>query len=161
MSMKLPPTGTRGVVMPKAAKLLMKPGMGLMHFMLRMRGDKMKMQGQNLLELITVGAKTSKRRESILSRFADPAHPGAWLVVGSNAGAARHPGWCYNLAKNPDQAWITAGEQKTQVHPEVLEGTERQQAWDRVVSLAPGYGPYREKTDREIPIIRLTPTVVA
>ena len=147
--------------MPKAAMPLMKAGMGLMHFMLRMRGDKMKMQGQNLLQLTTVGAKTSKRRQSILGRFADPGHPGAWLVIGSNSGAAHHPAWCYNLAKNPDQAWITAGEQKTQVHPEALEGAERQEAWDRVVSLAPRYGSYVDKTDRVIPIIRLTPTVVA
>jgi hypothetical protein len=43
------------------------------------------------------------------------------------------------------------------VRPDSLHGQERAEAWDRIVDLAPGYGAYTEKTDREIPVIRLTP----
>jgi deazaflavin-dependent oxidoreductase (nitroreductase family) len=66
--------------------------------------------------LTTVGAKTGKRRHSIVTRFPEPDHPDAWLVVGSNGGSARHPSWCYNLAKNPDQAWITVQAELTKPH---------------------------------------------
>jgi deazaflavin-dependent oxidoreductase (nitroreductase family) len=157
MSVTLPPNGTRGVVMPKFALPLMKAGMGLSHLVFRMLGDRMRIQGQTLLMLTTVGARTGKRRHSILARFADPGRPGTWLVVGSNGGLARHPSWCYNLAKNPEQVWIKIGKQDLKVHPDSLPGSEREEAWKRVVSLAPGYAPYETKTDREIPIIRLTP----
>jgi deazaflavin-dependent oxidoreductase (nitroreductase family) len=117
----------------------------------------MKVQGRPLLELTTVGARTGKERHAVLGWFEDPSHPGAWVVVGSNGGAARHPGWCYNLVRNPDQAWVTVAGGETRVTPDSLHGEERADAWERIVALAPGYGAYTEKTDREIPVIRLTP----
>lgn len=157
MSVKLPPTGTRGVVMPKFVLPLMKAGMGLSLLVFRMLGDRMKVQGQRLLMLTTVGAKTGLRRHAILARFPDPTHAGTWLVIGSNSGLARHPSWCYNLAKNPEQVWIRMGKEVRKVHPDSLHGAERQEAWKRVVSAAPGFHRYETTTDREIPIIRLTP----
>jgi hypothetical protein len=60
------------------------------------------------------------------------------------------------MAKNPDQVWVTRGDQRVKVKPETLEGAERERAWQQVVSLAPGYGRYTEVTDRVIPIVRLT-----
>jgi deazaflavin-dependent oxidoreductase (nitroreductase family) len=107
--------------------------------------------------LTTVGAKTGKRRHSIVARFPDIDHPGAWLVVGSNNGSARHPSWCYNLAKNPEQAWVTVAGTTDEVTPESLEGSERETAWRRIVATAPGFARYETTTDRQIPIIRLTP----
>ena len=157
MSVTLPPSGTRGGAIPKFAKPLMKVGVALSHIIYRRLGDRMKIQGQNLLMLTTVGARTGKRRYAQLARFADPAHADAWLVIGSNGGATRHPSWCYNLAKNPEQAWIRVGSQDLKVAPQSLHGSERAEAWKRVVSLVPRYGQYEVKTDREIPVIRLVP----
>jgi deazaflavin-dependent oxidoreductase (nitroreductase family) len=157
MAVTLSPKGTRGTQIPGFAKPVMKAGMGLSHVVFDLMGDRMKVQGRPLLELTTVGAKTGKKRRALMGRFADPYHPEAWLVVGSNGGAAGHPGWCYNLAANPDQAWMTIEKTTNRVRPDSLHGEEWQEAWDRVVSLSPGYGPYLAKTDRKIPIIRLTP----
>ena len=157
MTVTLSPKGTRGTEIPGFAKALMKAGAGLGNLLFNMMGDRMKMQGQPLVLLTTIGAKSGKQREALLGRFDDTEHPGAWLVVGSNGGAARHPGWCHNLVANPDQAWATVDKQKTRVRADSVEGAEYQVAWDRIVSLAPGYGSYLEKTDRHIPIIRLTP----
>jgi deazaflavin-dependent oxidoreductase (nitroreductase family) len=157
MPVILSPSGTRGAEMPSFLGPLMKAGMGLSHFVFNLMGDRMKVQGQPLVLLTTVGARTGEKRGALMGRFADPGHPDSWLVVGSNAGAARHPGWCHNLAKNPDQAWMTIEKRTTKVAPDSLHGDQWQEAWDRVVSLAPGYGQYLEKTDRHIPIIRLTP----
>ena len=117
----------------------------------------MKIQGQPLLGLKTVGAKTGKERHAMVARFDDPDNPGAWIVVGSAGGAAKHPSWCYNLAKNPDQAWATVANKVYKVHAEFLEAVDREEAWKRIVSLAPGFGKYETTTDREGPVIRLTP----
>ncbi|MET0565264.1 MAG: nitroreductase family deazaflavin-dependent oxidoreductase [Acidimicrobiia bacterium] len=157
MVVTLSPKGTRGTEIPGFAKALMRAGSGLGNFLFNMMGDRMKVQGQPLILLTTVGAKSGKQRQALLGRFEDTKHPGAWLVVGSNGGAARHPGWCHNLAANPDQGWATVDKQETRVRADSLDGNEYQEAWDRIVSLAPGYGSYLDKTDRHIPIIRLTP----
>jgi deazaflavin-dependent oxidoreductase (nitroreductase family) len=157
MAVTLSPRGTRGTEIPGFAKALMKGGSGLGNALFNMMGDRMKMQGQPLVLLTTVGAKTGKQRKTLLGRFDDTDHPGAWLVVGSNGGAARHPGWCHNLAASPEQAWATVDKRTTGVRAESLDGNEYQRAWDRIVSLAPGYKSYLQKTDRKIPIIRLTP----
>ena len=44
----------------------------------------------------------------------------------------------------------------TRVRPESLTGAAREAAWQRIVAEGPQYTGYLEKTDREIPIIRLT-----
>jgi len=43
------------------------------------------------------------------------------------------------------------------VNPETLKGAFRTTAWKRIVSEFANYGAYEQKTDREIPVIRLTP----
>lgn len=60
-----------------------------------------------------------------------------------------------NLAKNPDKVSIEIGGRTRKVVPQSLKGEEREEVWRQIVSLAPGYARYREKTDREIPVIRL------
>jgi deazaflavin-dependent oxidoreductase (nitroreductase family) len=78
-------------------------------------------------------------------------------VVASSGGMAAHPSWFFNLVKDPDQVWIEAGGRKLRVVPEVLAGEEREQVWSQIKAVAPVYAGYEQKTDREIPIIRLTP----
>ena len=117
-----------------------------------------------MVELETVGAKTLATRHAILGSFPElAAEPPAdasgpvdrWIVVASNSGSARHPGWFLNMAKHPDKVWITSGKRRIKVRPETLEGAEREGAWQRVTSLAPGYARYEHTTDRTIPIVRL------
>jgi hypothetical protein len=52
---------------------------------------------------------------------------------------------------------IEVGIRKLRVVPESLKGTERENAYARVVAVAPRYAGYPKKTDREIPVARLTP----
>ena len=93
-------------------------------------------------------------RETVLGWFADDRDH-SWIVVASNGGAAPHPGWAHNLAAYPDRARIDLGDGEIPVTAELITGSERQEVWDRIVELAPGYGKYTEKTDREIPLFRL------
>ena len=40
---------------------------------------------------------------------------------------------------------------------EQLHGTERAEAWQQITAAAPRFAQYQQKTDRELPIIRLVP----
>jgi deazaflavin-dependent oxidoreductase (nitroreductase family) len=121
-------------------------------------GARMRVQGQPVLLLSTVGAKTGKLWQTVLCWFPDSdVSDGdqSWLVVASGAGSAKHPAWFVNLARNPDRVSIEIGGRYVKVEPQSLQGAERAAAWRQVVALAPGYAAYETRTDREIPIIRL------
>ena len=104
--------------------------------------------------LTTVGAKTGHEHTTVLGGFADGLD--AWVIVASKGGAATNPHWYVNLALSPDRVWLEVGNQRLKVRPELLKGDERQAALDRVAAVSPRYGEYQHKTDREIPIVRLT-----
>ncbi len=114
-----------------------------------------KMMGFPVLLLTTVGARTGQERTHVLGGF--PDGDDAWLIVASKAGAATHPSWFINLAKNPDKVWIQVANRRLKVKAESLRGLARDEAYAKVVAVAPRYGTYPKKTDREIPVIRLTP----
>ncbi len=89
----------------------------------------------------TFGARTGVERTHVLGGFKDKDD--SWLIVASNAGAAVHPQWFINLAFH--------------VQPAELKGAEYEDAYSRIAAAAPNYGKYRKVTDREIPVIRLSP----
>jgi hypothetical protein len=60
-----------------------------------------------------------------------------------------------NIVRHPDQVWIGVGRRRLKVTPETLEGAERERAWQRISSRAPGNARYQGTTDRIIPILRL------
>ena len=104
--------------------------------------------------LTTVGARTGIERTHVLGGFADGSD--AWLICASKSGASTHPAWFINLAKNPDKIWLEVGNRKLKAAAELLRGKEREDALARIAATAPRYGQYQKKTDREIPVIRLT-----
>ena len=111
--------------------------------------------GFNALILTTVGRKTGIKRTNPVGWFPGPA--GTWLVVASANGAARNPAWYYNIAAHPDQVQIEVEGRKVAVVAEQLHGAERTQAWQQITTAAPRFAGYEQKTDRELPIIRLAP----
>ncbi|TMD92994.1 MAG: nitroreductase family deazaflavin-dependent oxidoreductase [Chloroflexi bacterium] len=113
------------------------------------------MMGFPIILLTTIGSRTGLERTQVLGGFSDGED--AWLVVASKSGAATHPAWFINLAKSPDKIWIEVGNRKLRVVAESLKGQARLDALARVAAVAPRYGEYPKKTDREIPVIRLTP----
>jgi len=124
----------------------------------------MRVQGRPLIELETIGARSGARRYSVLGWFPDTSSDSAsspseradsWIVLAANAGAAAHPSWFLNMAKRPDQVWVSIGKRRIKVMPETLEGAERERVWEELTSMASGYTRYQENTDRIIPVIRL------
>lgn len=111
--------------------------------------------GLEPLLLITVGAKSGQVRETPVGRFAGP--DGSWLVVASANGAARNPSWYYNVAAHPDQVRVVVDGVETHVVAEQLHGEERVKAWQQICAASPRFEKYAAKTDRDIPVIKLTP----
>lgn len=147
MPVEVTPRGTRGWKMPRAALV----GMGLIPALYRF------LNGHGLgrtLVLTTVGAKTGQKRDAHLTSF--PEGDG-WLVVASMGGSATHPAWYLNMASHPDEIWVQVGSRRTRVNAESLKGEERARAWRRIVSEFSNYGDYEKKTDRVIPVVKLTP----
>jgi len=153
MDVELTRKGTYGAGLPNIPGPLLKAAIWLSVAAFRLFGQRMRIMGRPLLLLTTVGARSGQQRGTPLCWF--PGGDDAWLVVASGAGSARHPAWYINMAKNPDQVWIEVGGRKLKVQPRSLKGTEREEAWKQIVALAPGFGDYKRKTDRETPVIRL------
>lgn len=70
-------------------------------------------------------------------------------------GAAGHPAWLYNLVACPDRVEIELEGRKTAVTPQTLTGEDRAAAWERIARERPNFAGYEQKTDREIPVVRL------
>jgi len=112
-----------------------------------------KMMGLNGLVLTTVGRKSGAERAAPLGWF--PGKDGSWLIVAAANGGARNPAWYYNIAARPDKVWIDTAGRTVAVIAEQLHGTERDEAWREIAAAAPRFAKYQQKTDRELPIIRL------
>lgn len=156
---RIPPKGTKGGGMPGGrllrviSKAFFKREIARIQ---KMPGpEPAKFMGFPVLLLTTVGAKTGQEHTHVLGGF--PDGDDAWLVVASKGGAATHPHWFHNIARNPDKVWAQVGNRKFRASVESLQGEAREAAYQRVVAVARNYGPYRTKTDREIPVLRLTP----
>jgi hypothetical protein len=61
-----------------------------------------------------------------------------------------------NLAKNPDKVFLQVRGERYRVRPASLHGADRAAAWKRITSEMPNFAEYQTKTDREIPVVRLT-----
>jgi deazaflavin-dependent oxidoreductase (nitroreductase family) len=119
----------------------------------RIRRKSGKFMGFSALILTTIGRKSGAERTNPVGWF--PGKDGSWLIVASAAGAAGNPAWYYNIAAHPDQVQIEVEGRKVAVAAEQLHGAERTEAWDQIVATAPRFGKYQQKTDRELPVIRL------
>ncbi|WP_068278287.1 nitroreductase family deazaflavin-dependent oxidoreductase [Aldersonia kunmingensis] len=77
------------------------------------------------------------------------------LVIGSNFGGHKHPGWSANLMEADAAAVRRNGTDYTAV-PELLTGADREQAWEYAVAAWPGYQMEANRAaGREFRIFRL------
>ncbi len=121
----------------------------------KIRGKGGKAMGLDPLLLITIGAKSGQVRETPVARFAGP--DGSWYVVASANGAPSNPAWYYNIAAHPDEVRIVVNGVESAVRAEQLHGPDRDQAWASICATQPRFAKYETKTDRAIPVIRLSP----
>ncbi len=113
--------------------------------------------GPPSLLLHTTGAKTGQPRTNSLSYARDGD---AYLIVASNGGSDRYPGWYHNLRAQPN-AEINVGPTRfaviwRQVTP---DDSDYQRMW-QIVNKNNGnrYNGYQRRTSRPIPIFELKAT---
>jgi len=67
-----------------------------------------------------------------------------------------HPTWWLNLKSHP-QAEIQVGRQIVQVTATLADSEERVRLWPLLTAMYPAYLEYGKKTDREFPVVILSP----
>ncbi|SHK27292.1 deazaflavin-dependent oxidoreductase, nitroreductase family [Pseudonocardia thermophila] len=110
-------------------------------------------EGAPMIIVHAVGAKTGAVREVPLVYL--PEDDGTMVIIASAGGAPKHPAWYHNLKANP-RIEVEVGTERFAVTAEEIRDEERDLLWERIVAWRPGFGEYQEKTDRIIPLFRLT-----
>ncbi len=100
-----------------------------------------------------VGAKSGKRRTSPLAYGQDGED---LILVASKGGYPKNPAWFHNLRAHPDTS-VQVGSRRLQVHAHVANAAERTRLWPKMVKLYGGYEGYQARTEREIPLVILSP----
>lgn len=106
-----------------------------------------------VLLLTTTGRRSGKPRTKPLGYVKEGAD---YLLAASNGGNDFFPAWWLNLKANP-VAEIQVGGQRLAVNARKASVGEREQLWPKFVAVFQGYAGYESKTDREIPVVILTP----
>jgi F420H(2)-dependent quinone reductase len=116
------------------------------------RANSGKVQGWGPLILLTTkGAKSGQTR--IYPLMSVP-YGENYLAVASKGGAPKNPLWYNNLLAHPDVT-VEVGNETFAAKARLLTGDEREQAFEKAVSVFPPYGEYQKRTTREIPVFLL------
>jgi deazaflavin-dependent oxidoreductase (nitroreductase family) len=110
--------------------------------------------GLPVLLLRTIGRKSGEQRTAALVYLRDGDN---LVVVASNGGSDRSPGWFFNIQKNP-QVDVQIGRQRMKMRARIADPQERTRLWPLVnQNNSNRYDGYQAKTKRQIPIVILSP----
>lgn len=110
--------------------------------------------GMPVVVLETTGRKSGEPRRTMLTA---PVVDGDTVVlVASYGGDSRHPAWYLNLTANPDVAIEMDGTRR-EMTARTATAEEKAALWPRITKSYRGYAGYQKRTDREIPVVLLTP----
>jgi deazaflavin-dependent oxidoreductase (nitroreductase family) len=109
--------------------------------------------GVPTLLLTTTGRRTGAERTSALIFARDDDD---YLVVASKGGMPSHPMWYLNLQANP-QAKIQVKADEFAVVARTASADEKPRLWKVVTDVWPNYDVYQSRTDRDIPVVVLSP----
>ena len=79
-----------------------------------------------------------------------------YLIFASNGGAPSNPAWYHNLRAHPSTS-IEVGRESIDVVAREATGEERERLFRRGAERFPDLAEHVRKTDRDIPVIVLTP----
>jgi deazaflavin-dependent oxidoreductase (nitroreductase family) len=109
--------------------------------------------GVHTLVLVTTGRRTgTPRRTCLIYGTSD----GEYVLVASAGGAAEHPAWFRNLEADPSVG-VQVGPRRFTARARTAAPAERASLWAQMATVFPLYDDYAQQTDREIPIVLLTP----
>ena len=108
---------------------------------------------QKEVRLTTYGRKSGKPRTTPLTFFRDGND---LVVIASNGGSDRAPGWWLNLQHDP-RAIVGIGGDELNVTAGAAPPEQRERLWVEITATYAGYARYQKKTARRIPVVLLTP----
>lgn len=109
--------------------------------------------GYPIVVITSVGAKSGRLRKNPVMRV---ERDGTYVAIASKGGAPDHPEWYFNFMAHPEVD-LQDGAVKKTYRVELADGAERGELWNLAVETWPTYRSYQEKTDRQIPVFKLTP----
>ncbi len=109
--------------------------------------------GVPTLLLTTTGRKSGTKRRTALIYGRDNAD---YVVVASKGGSPEQPAWYLNLEADPEVE-IQVFDEVLPVLARTVGGEERERLWALMRQIWPAYDEYQTKTDREIPVVVLSP----
>ncbi|HLV33927.1 MAG TPA: nitroreductase family deazaflavin-dependent oxidoreductase [Spirillospora sp.] len=112
-----------------------------------------KWRGVDTLLLTTRGRKSGKLRRTALIYGKDGDN---YIVVASRGGHPSHPAWYLNLVANPE-VMVQVGADKFKARAQTVTGADKARLWRLMTAIWPDYDNYQAKTQREIPVVVLTP----
>ncbi|MBE0691382.1 MAG: nitroreductase family deazaflavin-dependent oxidoreductase [Anaerolineae bacterium] len=110
-------------------------------------------RGVPTLLLTTRGRKSGLLRRTALIYGQDGDN---YVIVASRGGDQNHPSWYLNLVEVPTVE-IQVGADKFEAQAHTATPEEKARLWPLMTSIWPDYNNYQAKTDREIPVVVLTP----
>ena len=113
--------------------------------------------GMPVVELSTTGRKSGQVRSCMLT---SPYQEGdRTYIVASRGGDDHNPAWFLNLRENPEVTVSIQGGPAQNMRAQVVDAAERARVWPLITAKYTNYANYQKKTDREIPLVALTPAV--
>jgi|SRR5215211_647816 len=109
--------------------------------------------GNPVLLLHHVGRRSGEERVTPLLYLPDGED---LVIVGSMGGTPEHPAWLHNLTARPDTE-VEVGRELWRVRARVADAEERAALWPRLVERYPAFAAYQDRTEREIPVVVLSP----
>tara|TARA_B100000029_G_scaffold455878_1_gene483465 strand:- start:1667 stop:2110 length:444 start_codon:yes stop_codon:yes gene_type:complete len=77
---------------------------------------------------------------------------GDYILVASNWGSFNHPLWYLNLVEEPTFE-MKIGSKNFQMKAEEIFSEEKEKLWPKIVDAYPDYQRYKDRTDRNIPVL--------
>ncbi|MDB5499093.1 MAG: hypothetical protein JWP28_3124 [Phenylobacterium sp.] len=145
--------------MPEPAKpppkWILKAFSRLNVFVYRLTGGRMmnRMEGSPICLLTMTGRKSGR---ILTTPLMYTAHGDDVLLVASLGGAPKNPVWYHNLVAHPDIT-IQVGTDKRRMRARQASADQKAQLWPVVVASYPSFDAYRQKTDRDIPLMICSP----
>jgi len=101
--------------------------------------------------LTTTGAKSKTLRSVPVLCIPDDKN---LILVGSNWGKSRNPGWVYNLRAHP-KVQVRKGKIEKEFMAYELYDNERDAYWQKAIAFYPPYIRYEQRSERSFPIFLL------
>ena len=111
------------------------------------------LRGAPVLLLTATGRKSGAARTTPLLFLRDGER---LVVVASKGGFSSHPAWFRNVEANP-HVQIELGGERRAMRAQRASEAEKAALWPRLVAMYRDFDDYQARTDREIPVVILSP----